>query len=117
MGNPHPVPALQNLKPWKKGQTGNPGGVSRERRIALSVLREWCDERAAQRMIELAESHDDLRVASVMTKEIVDRIWGKPKERPETEDAKPLIDPAKLTDEQKRVLLEIFRTGAVKAGE
>jgi hypothetical protein len=66
---------LANLKPWKKGQTGNPTGTNH-----ISTLRGLAAKhspRALARIVELMES-DDERVAMAASKEILDRAFGRP---------------------------------------
>ena len=87
------------LRPFQKGTTGNPGGVTAAMKNALVALREWHGERGAQRLIELAESEDH-RVASVCTLAIWDRVVGKVKDKPD-ESINKAIDWSKLTDEQR----------------
>jgi len=73
-GNPRGNP--QNLKPFKKGQSGNPGGKPK----ALIALREVCREMAPDmlsRIRQIAETAEP-RVALEAARELLDRGFGKP---------------------------------------
>lgn len=66
------------LKPFVKGQSGNPKGRS-GKYWALTALAREASPKALKRLIELIDS-DDERVASVASNAVLDRAWGKPKE-------------------------------------
>jgi hypothetical protein len=62
-----------NLKPWAKGQSGNPGGTTAERRQAIAVVNNFLAERslyAAQKLVGLLES-DDERIVFMSAKEVL----------------------------------------------
>lgn len=73
------------LRPWKKGQSGNPGGKPKE---VLAVYREVrrlfvnASPAAAHELIELARSAEDERVRSVCAFGILDRAGIRPIEHP-----------------------------------
>jgi hypothetical protein len=76
MANLSPVPKPENLTPWKRGQSGNPGGYSKTRRMA-SALNTY---------IKLSGATEDIVAALVQgakdgniqhIREIFDRIDGK----------------------------------------
>lgn len=62
-----------NLKPWIKGQSGNPGG--RPKGIAAKA-REHTDK-ALDVLVE-GMADEDPRVRVAAAKEVLDRGWGKP---------------------------------------
>jgi hypothetical protein len=63
---------MSNLKPWAKGQSGNPGG--RPKGIAR-LAREHTDK-ALDVLVEALDD-DDKRIAVAAAKELLDRGWGK----------------------------------------
>lgn len=63
----------QNLKPWAKGVSGNPGG--RPKGIAAKA-REHTDK--ALEVLTTALDDADPRVRVTAAKEVLDRGWGKP---------------------------------------
>ena len=75
----------KNLRPWKPGQSGNPGGKSKKLE-EIKALAKDRSKRALERIIELVES-DDERIALMAAKEVLDRAWGKPKDA-EDDDGK-----------------------------
>lgn len=64
---------IANLKSWKPGQSGNPGG--RPKGIA-ALAREHTDSALGVLVAGLKSA--DERVQIVAAKEILDRGWGKP---------------------------------------
>ena len=69
-------------KPFKKGQSGNPGG----RPPVLKEIRELAranGEDAFKRVLELMQS-DDERVALCASQEVLNRAYGKPTQHIET---------------------------------
>jgi hypothetical protein len=52
MANRNPTPRPENLRPWQPGQSGNPGGYSRGRRVR-GVLRRLIAERGCEEEVAL----------------------------------------------------------------
>lgn len=67
--------ASRHLKPWAKGQSGNPGGKSKKLEEIRSLAKDR-SRRALERIIELVESQDE-KVALMASKEVLDRAFGK----------------------------------------
>lgn len=65
--------SVSNLKPWGKGQSGNPGG--RPKGIAAKA-REHTDK--ALDVLVAGMGDEDPRVRVSAAKEVLDRGWGKP---------------------------------------
>ena len=102
--------------PWKPGQSGNPSGYSGLYGETVRLARE-ASPTAIRRMIELTQSADE-RVATVAINSILDRAWGKPREaKPEEEQARPIIDTSRLTEEQRQALLAVFRSATKAQGQ
>ncbi|MDE2096358.1 MAG: hypothetical protein KGL39_03865 [Patescibacteria group bacterium] len=70
-------------KVWKPGQSGNPGGKGGTYKVALSLARKAGPD-AVKALIGLL-NHPDGRVVAVAANSILDRAYGKPKEKPDTE--------------------------------
>lgn len=85
------------LNPWKKGQSGNPGGKSKKLEEVKSLAKQ-ASPRAMQRLVELIES-DDERVALMAAEKVLERAWGKPKEADDDSAGKNLtINIVKFSD-------------------
>jgi hypothetical protein len=92
---------LRNLIPYKKGQTGNPGGKTKQ---------------FAQ--CELMHSEDE-RVALMAADKVFERAWGRPKEYdPNAEAPKkaPPFDPKLYTTDELRRMQEVMTMIAVRQG-
>jgi len=80
---------IQNLKPWKPGQSGNPGGRPK-RDLAAEIARMIFerDTEAIERAFAAALRKGDARVF----KALADRAYGKPRQQIEhvDEDGDPL---------------------------
>jgi hypothetical protein len=115
--------SLQNLVPYKKGQTGNPGGKTKQFAQCQRLCREASPE-AARRLIQLIHSEDE-RVALMAADKVYERAWGKPKEydpNAEQVQREPTFDPslyssAELEQLHAAVLLMARRQGLLPPGE
>lgn len=76
MANPNPTPNPGNLRPFAPGQSGNPAGHSRARRVTAALMA-LIDERGGER--KLAEMWLDAAEAGDFKffKELLDRVEGK----------------------------------------
>src|SRR5689334_3898799 len=112
-------PGRANLRPpWPKGFCPNPGGKGSLYHETQALARQAAPA-AMRRLIELIDDPDP-RVATIASNAVLDRAFGKPKEaKPEDQErAPPVLDTSKLTLEQKKMLLEVFRSAVVQeAGE
>jgi hypothetical protein len=81
-----------NLIPYRPGQSGNPGGRTKQYAEAQRICREASPE-AARTMVELLKSDDD-RVRLMAADKLLERAWGKARE----------YDPAKDGEEPLRRL-------------
>lgn len=84
------------LKPFQKGQSGNPGGKSEGQKECLALARE-ASPIAMKKLIDLMQSYDD-RVAIMAADKVLERAYGKAKEQP-AEDSAPKIDLSKCPPE------------------
>lgn len=64
--------------PWKKGQSGNPGGMPKSLGEVIKLAREN-GFKALNRLIELIDD-DDSKVALAASNAVLDRGYGKPKQ-------------------------------------
>ena len=69
------------LRPFQPGQSGNPSGKGGLFHAAQRICRE-ASPAAARKMVELMNSSDE-RVALMAADKVLERAWGKPKEKPE----------------------------------
>src|SRR4029077_1095800 len=109
--------SLRNLIPYKKGQTGNPGGKTKQFAQCQRLCREASPE-AARRLIELMHSADE-RVALMAADKVFERAWGRPKEYdPNAEAPKkaPPFDPKLYTTDELRRMQEVMTMIAVRQG-
>jgi hypothetical protein len=89
---------LANLKPFRKGTSGNPGGRPVAASAEVRALAQEGTPNAFGKIVELMDS-DDPRIALMACKEILERAFGKP-------------GPADTTDgETPRVQVNIIRYG------
>ena len=85
------------LKPFKRGQSGNPGGRNGEYGEMMRICRQFTPD-AAYTLAGLMFGSDDDRVRAMCAKELMERAWGKPREaEPES------LDPSAL--ERRRQLI------------
>lgn len=98
----------QNLKPWAKGQSGNPGG--RPKGIAAKA-REHTDK-ALDVLVE-GMADEDPRVRVAAAKEVLDRGWGKPLTM--TADVTKRLD--EFTDDDLDAGIAFLRAAIGAAGE
>jgi hypothetical protein len=84
----NPKGNIQNLKPWKPGESGNPDGRSPKGEALTDILRSKLDKEAvAEKLIQIAMEKEDLTALRY----IFDRIDGKPKEKHEVEGTMPTV--------------------------
>ena len=97
------IPAHGNgvLRPFQRGQSGNPSGKGGLYQEALRICRE-ASPAAARKMVELMDS-DDERVALMAAEKLLERAWGKPREMPDA-----MLDPA-LAERREKMRAEVIR--------
>lgn len=92
------------MQPWKPGQSGNPGGKLKAEIRILDLARSKSED-ALKELIRLMEHSEDERIRYLCAVHILDRAFGKPKERTDKSDDKPVF-----THEEKiEMLQEIAR--------
>lgn len=72
---------VAGLKPFRKGQSGNPSGRPKTIKEVRDLAREEAP-RAFRRVVKLIDS-DDERVAFVAAQEVLNRAYGKPSQQVE----------------------------------
>ena len=90
------------LRPWQKGQSGNPGGVGGPG-STYHEARKLCAQHtpeAIHKQIELMRTCDDPRVVTIVTQAIIDRGAGKPRDH--SNDPVQRVDTSVLTPEKPR---------------
>jgi hypothetical protein len=84
------------LKPFKRGQSGNPGGRNGEYGEMMRICRQFTPD-AAYTLAALMFGSDDDRVRAICAKELMERAWGKPRDvEPDTGDPASLERRAQL---------------------
>jgi hypothetical protein len=105
----NPNPNRNNLKPWKPGESGNPGGYSKGRRTTATLLKRMEE-------FNLDEMFTDVWVEQIRSgnyqffREMLDRTEGKLASSPETDTAES-IDWSELDNEGDTPPRSINTTG------
>ena len=96
------------LRPWQKGQSGNPGGVGGPG-SAYHEARRICAEaspEAARKQVELMSS-DDHRVVFMATEAVLNRGAGKPRDHSNEKPTK--IDLSALSPEEVKAMVPLLK--------
>jgi len=106
----------QNLKPWKPGQSGNPGGRPKRDSITSALLQQLEQQNTDSETI--ADSIAAVLVKRALSgdvraiREIADRTEGKPRQQIKVEaevmDSGDRLDLSKVSDDQLRQVQEIL---------
>jgi hypothetical protein len=107
--------SAQNLRPWRKGFSGNPSGRRKEEGPVRDLARRYT-VRAIRRLAQLMASNNE-RVAVIAAQALLDRGWGKPAQALTGPDGGPLglvvgmlpTAPITTAEEAARVYMEIMR--------
>ena len=94
------------LKPFQKGQTGNPGGNQGEYQLARRICAAHTEE-AVKRQLELMRS-DDERVAFMATEAILNRGIGKPRDHSAEDQARTIVNLDNLSDDERALLAKLM---------
>jgi hypothetical protein len=94
---------LANLRPFKPGQSGNPGGRSKAQIDVRNAAREYTQE--AIDTLVLVMRNGKPSEAAMAANSLLDRAWGKPRQEVEISGALQVED---LTDDE---LARIARGG------
>jgi hypothetical protein len=95
------------LRPFKKGETNNPGGGALS---AYHAARRVCADaspHAIQRQIEMMDDKDS-RVAMIATEAVLNRGIGKPRDHSAEDQQQRHVDLSQLTVEERRVLARLL---------
>lgn len=112
------VPGRPWLKPWKPGQSGNPGGAhAAARHKAVALARQHTTE-GILRLVDLMRSKDH-RTALAATVQLLAYGIGKPREQSEedAERVKMVFDLYRLPPEQLAALYALVNSGAVRPAD
>lgn len=101
-----PVANRGNLKPFQKGQSGNPSGRPKKIIDVAAIARDSSDK-AMLKLAKLIDSEDE-RIALQAAIAVLDRAVGKPKQAIETTTKK------EATDYTNAELLNIARMGSAR---
>src|SRR5580704_10364042 len=104
------IPAAFLENQWKKGQSGNPGGIGGDYHECMSICRQ-ATPKAARRLGELISS-DDERVALMAADKVDERAWGRPNDydpKSEVDPNRPRFDPTSLSPDQLELVEHALR--------
>ena len=100
------------LRPWRPGQSGNPGGIAGRYSEVMRLAREASPEAVKTLVAIMSDPGEDARARIVAAQTILDRAWGKPKEaQPEAP-----IDLRGMSVPQLELLLQIVQAAERTAG-
>ncbi len=94
------------LRPWRPGETGNPGGIGGE----YARVRSLAKSKAMDAMQELVNllGCDDERIRYMAAMAILERGVGKPRDHSNEDDALAKLDLTKLSAEDQAKLAELL---------
>ena len=95
------------LTPFKKGQSGNPGGNQGEYQRVRRLCADHCEE-AALGMIRLMRESDDERIQYMCMTSILDRGIGKPRDHSAEDQARTIVNLDNLTDDERALLAKLM---------
>lgn len=98
---------IANLRPFKKGQSGNPAGRPKKVIDVAAIARDSSDK-AMTKLAKLIDSEDE-RIALQAAIAVLDRAVGKPKQTVEKTEKK---EPTDYTSDE---LLSLARMGSARA--
>jgi len=97
------------LRPFQPGQSGNPTGRSGPYLETQRLARDAAPD-VTRRLIEIALTDPDTRVAVVAGNSVLDRAFGKPRDYDPKEDRPPAtFDTSVLTGAEQKSLLTLLR--------
>ena len=86
--------------PFKKGETGNPGGRPKVEQDVLAIARA-AGPKAIERLISLID-HKDARIAATASEQVLNRGFGKPPQF-QTTDAWQFKRACDITDDDENI--------------
>src|SRR5262245_25145719 len=107
------------LKPFQKGQSGNPSGYWTPQKLsAYNLVRKMCSDVSEETTLKLIAltSDPDSRVAMVAIKEVLERAAGAPRDHSD-EDRTQRFDLSKLAKEERDALAAILQKMSGKEGD
>lgn len=104
---------VANLKPFKKGQSGNPAGRPKAATDIVKIARDNSDK-ALKRLVKLIDSEEE-RVALAAAMAVLDRAVGKPAQTV-AHATKDVKDIAELTTAELISILDHARNGRGREG-
>jgi len=96
------------LRPFLKGQSGNPNGGTSD----YHAVRRLCAEHsleASRRLIALMREGDDPRVTYMAIMAIMERGIGKPRDHSDEDNALARMNLAALDPSEQRLLIDLLR--------
>jgi hypothetical protein len=100
VANPNPTPTPENLRPWKPGQSGNPGGRPKKRPVSeelASLLGE--NDGAASKALAKVLLREALKGDIAFVRELLNRIEGKVPDKVEVKENEARRRPHAIDDD------------------
>ena len=108
------------LRPFRPGQSGNPGGIGGRYQEVVRLCRE-AGPAVAARLIEIAlDRSEEARVNVVAGQEVLTRAFGRPREMPEGDGRGPGLNLENVSEAKLELIvraLELAKAAKAAQGE
>ena len=102
------------LKPWPKGHSGRPQGLTPSRYNETQAYARQNSLEAMRTLVERLRDPDG-RIAVVAANSLLERAWGKVKEARPEDAQQAQIDLSSLSAEELAIMVRLVQSGRLKA--